>query len=193
MKQIEYFYNVIYYFFYRATIKLALFVRGRYNPLIFILYLFYNIPYIKNEFKKKGIDDPLAWHLGYDKKIEETSIANPKVSVATMIGAGFAEFTFLLFYIGIYNIVKYFLFPSFEDNFAYVLTVTVILAFLTDVLFSQISGKGVKYIKKFNKKKGWWRIKWKIITISSLFLTLWFTIETSSSGRIGKYLISLHN
>ena len=50
-----------------------------------------------------------------------------------------------------------------------------------------------KYIKKFNKKKGWWRIKWKIITISSLFLTFWFAIETSSSGRIGKYLISLHN
>jgi len=74
-----------------------------------------------------------------------------------------------------------------------VISINGILAYSTDIIFTQTNGKSEKYIKKFNKKKGWWRIKWKIITISSLFLTLWFLIETSSSGRIGKYLISLHN
>ncbi|MGB5919913.1 hypothetical protein [Arcobacter sp.] len=39
-------------------------------------------------------------------------------------------------------------------------------------------------IKKFNKRKGWWKTKWKIITILSLFLSLWFSLTTSSGGNI---------
>jgi len=77
-----------------------------------------------------------------------------------------------LFYIGLYHVIKYIFFLTFEDSFGYVVTITAILAFLTDVLFSQIGDKGEKYIKEFNKKKGWWRTKWKIITILSLILSL---------------------
>ena len=179
MKKIEYFYNVIYYFFYRATIRFALFVRGRYNPLIFLLYLFYSIPFIKNKFKKKGIDDPLQWHLGYGKDVEKTSIGNTKVSAGTIIGAGLAQNNFLLFYMGIYYIIKHFLFPNFEDSFGYIVSISVVLAFSTDVVFSQINNKGEKYIKEFNKKKGWWRIKWKIITILSPFIFLAFCLYSA--------------
>lgn len=112
MKQIEYYYNVIYHFFYRATIKFALFVRGRYNPLIFLVYLFYSIPYIKNRFKEKGINDPFEWHMGYNKKVEETSIGNTNVSVGTMVGHGCSTSIIVCIYIGLYHIVKHLIFPN---------------------------------------------------------------------------------
>ena len=192
MNQVEYFYNIIYYFFYRAIIKFALFVRGRYNPLIFILYLFYNIPYIRNRFKEKGIYDPLKWHLGYDKKVEDTSIGNPKGSAGTIIGASGPMLITFFLYMSIYHIILYLFFPTFQDNFGYVVTIVAILSFLTDVILSQVNNKGEKYIKEFNKRKGWWRTKWKIITILSLFLSFWFSLTTSSGGNVGQFLISLH-
>lgn len=99
----------------------------------------------------------------------------------------------MLFYIGIYHIFKYSFFPTFQDSFGYVLTVTFILAFTTDVILCQKDDKGEKYIKEFNKRKGWWRTKWKIITILSLFLSLWFSLTTSSGGNVGQFLISLHS
>ena len=192
MKQIEYFYNVIYYFFYRATIKFALFVRSRYNPLVFFVYLFYNIPYIKNKFKKKGIDVPFEWHMGYDKNVEETSIGNTNVSAGTIIGAGFSISVIFFLYMGIYHIVKHLFFPTFEESNSYDIIIAAILAYLTDIVFTVRNDKSKKYIKEFNKKKGWWRTKWKIVAILSLLLSLWFSLETSSQGTIGKYLLSLN-
>jgi len=76
--------------------------------------------------------------------------------------------------------------------FVYVISISAILAYATDIIFTQTYDKSEKYIKEFNKKKGWWRTKWKIITILPLILSLWFALETSSIGTIGQFLISLH-
>lgn len=188
MKKIEYFYNIIYYFFYRATIKFYK-TLNKINPLLILTRLYYNIPSIKQKFLEKGIEDPYLWH---SKKVLKDRLENPKIGIGTIIGAGLAQFTFVLFYIGIYHIFKYSFLPTFEDSFGYVLTITYILAFTTDVILCQKDDKGEKYIKEFNKRKGWWRTKWKIITILSLFLSLWFSLTTSSGGNVGQFLISLH-
>ncbi|RYA23482.1 hypothetical protein CRU96_07895 [Malaciobacter halophilus] len=186
MKQIEYFYNIIYYFFYRASIKFANFIA---KPIFFIYKYIYKIPKIRQYYNNKGINNPLEWH---KQKFKNELLENTNLGYGTIIGAGLAQFTFVLFYIGIYHIFKYSFFPTFEDSFGYVLTVTFILAFTTDVILCQKDDKGEKYIKEFNKRKGWWRTKWKIITILSLFLSLWFSLTTSSGGNVGQFLISLH-
>ena len=173
MKQIEYFYNVIYYFFYRATIRFALFVT---TPIFYIYGYIYKIPVIKKRFEKKGINDPLEWH---KQKYQKGFLENTKVSAGTIIGAGLAQTNLLLFYMGIYYIIKHFLFSTFEVPDNYDIIAVAILAFSTDVVFSQINNKGEKYIKEFNKKKGWWRIKWKIITILSPFISLAFCLYSA--------------
>lgn len=190
MKQIEYFYNIIYYFFYRGAISFANGSIYLGMPIIKVFYFFVNkIPSIRKYYVTEDNDDPLNVALKRTKKVTE----NPSLGLGTMIGASGPMSVVFFIYIGAYHIIKYLLFPSFEDSFGYVITVAAILAFLTDILFSQMGDKGEKYIKEFNKKKGWWRIKWKIITIASLFLSLWFSLSTSSGGMIGQYLISLHN
>ncbi|RXJ83341.1 hypothetical protein [Arcobacter sp. CECT 8985] len=189
MKEIEYFYNIIYYFFYRGAIKISYgldFILYPYRKLIFLII---DIPIIHKQYTKRGIINPKKMIEERRKKYTE----NPSLSYGTIIGAGLAQFTFVLFYIGIYHIFKYSFFPTFEDSFGYVLTVTYILAFTTDVILCQKGDKGEKYIKEFNKRKGWWRTKWKIITILSLFLSLWVSLTTSSGGNVGQFLISLHS
>ncbi|WP_419782580.1 hypothetical protein [Malaciobacter marinus] len=188
MKQIEYFYNIIYYFFYRGAIKISYgldFILYPYRKLIFLII---DIPVIRKQYTKRGIINPRKTIEERRKKTTES----PILSRGTIIGAGLAQFTFVLFYIGIYHIFKYSFFPTFQDSFGYVLTVTFILAFTTDVILCQKDDKGERYIKEFNKRKGWWRTKWKIITIVSLFLSLWFSLTTSSGGNVGQFLISLH-
>ena len=176
MKQIEYFYNVIYYFFYRAAIKFA---KGSIYigmPILKVFYFFVNrIPSIRKYYVTEENDDPLDAALKRTKKFTE----NPTLGIGTIIGAGLAQNNFLLFYIGMYHIIKHFLFPTFEDKFIYIIVITVILAFLTDVVFAQINDKSIKYIKEFNKKKGWWRTKWKIITILSPFVSLAFCLYSA--------------
>lgn len=190
MKQIEYFYNIIYYFFYRATIKIFNGMDILLMPIIKVFYFFVNkIPAIRKYYVTEDNDDPLDVALKRTKKVTE----NPTLGLGTMIGASGPMLVVFFLYMGLYHIILYLFFPNFQDSFGYVVTITAILAFLTDVLFSQIGDKGEKYIKEFNKKKGWWRTKWKIITILSLILSLWFSLSTSSGGMIGQFLISLHN
>ena len=186
MKKIEYFYNIIYYFFYRASIKFANFIA---KPIFFIYKYIYKIPKIRQYYNNKGINNPLKWH---KQKFKNELLENTNLGYGTIIGHGFATSVLLFFYIGIYHIFKYSFFPTFQDSFGYVLTVTGILAYSTDIIFTQTADKDVRYIKEFNKRKGWWRTKWKIITIVSLFLSLWFSLTTSSSGNVGQFLIGLH-
>ncbi|MFA7030408.1 MAG: hypothetical protein WC179_09045 [Candidatus Cloacimonadaceae bacterium] len=185
MKQIEYFYNAMYYFFYRATIRFANFVT---KPIFFIYSYIYKIPKIKKRFLNKGIDDPLEWH---KQKYKNELLENPSLSYGTMIGHGLATSIIFFIYFGVYHIIRNLLFPTYGDEALYTFIIFGILAYVTDVIFTQIDDKDVKYIKEFNEKKGWWRIKWSIITIFTFLVSLWFVISTSDYGAIGQYLLSL--
>ena len=66
-----------------------------------------------------------------------------------------------------------------------------ILAYLTDNILVVQRNYGKEYIKEFNKKNGWWRVKWSIITALTPFIAIWFSISTSNHGMIGQYLLSL--
>jgi hypothetical protein len=189
LKQIEYFYNIIYYFFYRGAIKISYgldFILYPYRKLIFLII---DIPIIRKQYTKRGITNPRKTIEERRKKTTE----NPILSRGTIIGAGFSISIIFFIYMGIYHIFKYSLFPTFEESHHMDFIILAILAFLTDVILCQKDNKGEKYIKEFNKRKGWWRTKWKIITILSLFLSLWFCLSTSSIGSIGRFLISLHS
>ncbi|AXX86131.1 hypothetical protein [Malaciobacter marinus] len=187
MKQIEYFYNIIYYFFYRVSIKFANFIA---KPIFFIYKYIYKIPKIRQYYNNKGINNPLKWH---KQKFKNELLENSNLGYGTIMSAGFSISIIFFIYMGIYHIFKYSLFPTFEESHHMDFIILAILAFLTDVILCQKDNKGEKYIKEFNKRKGWWRTKWKIITILSLFLSLWFCLSTSSIGSIGRFLINLHS
>ena len=188
MKNIEYVYNVIYYFFYRGSIKMFSGIIYIVTPIVKIFYFFINrIPSIRKYYVTEENDDPLNVAIKRTKKFTE----NPKLGAGTIYGHGFATISLALLYIGVYHIIKQLLFPTFEDSFKYILIITVILAYATDVIFTQIGDKDVRYIKEFNKKTGWWRVKWSIITALTPFIVIWFSISTSEGGMIGNYLLSL--
>jgi len=45
-----------------------------------------------------------------------------------------------------------------------------------ETLYFKIFLKQGRYIKEFNKKKGWWRTKWKVITVLSPFISMVFCL-----------------
>ncbi|WP_324172508.1 hypothetical protein [Sulfurimonas sp.] len=138
-------------------------------PLKKLILLIIDIPFFRHQYTKRGIADPAEMIESRTKKFTE----NPKLSLATIIGGGISMSVVMTLYIGFYNITRNLLFPTFEDFFGYVLTVTGSLAFITDMIFVK-----EKYFKEFNNKKGWWRIKWSIITALSPFVVILFAIAT---------------
>ena len=188
MKHLEYYYNILYYFFYRGYITIAIVAR-KYNPLIVFVYLFYKIPYIKNRFRAKGINDPFKWHMGSGKI---KWLEDPKLSLGTIVGHGLASSILLGIYFGFYHIAANLFFPAFKDDFLYTLIIITILAYGTDIILTQKPDQGVYYIMQFNKITGWWRIKWSIITTLSPFFAIWFALTTTQSGDIGRYILSLN-
>ncbi|WP_324172506.1 hypothetical protein [Sulfurimonas sp.] len=176
MKNIEYFYNVIYYFFYRGSIKMFNGIIYLAMPILKVFYFFINrMPSIRKYYVINEDDDPLEVAIARTRKFTE----NPKLGAGTIIGGGISISVVMFLYIGIYNIIRNLFFPIFEDSFGYILMITATLAFITDVFLSQIYNKDEKYIKEFNKKKGWWRIKWSIITALLPFVVILFAIATA--------------
>lgn len=187
MKQIEYFYNVIYYFFYRVAIKISYGIDFILYPFQKLIFFIIDIPFIRHQYTKRGIINPKEMVEERKKKTTE----NPTLSIGTIIGHGLATSIIFFIYFGVYHIIRNLLFPTYEDKDFYTFIIFGILAYATDVIFTQIDDKDVKYIKEFNEKKGWWRIKWSIITIFTFLVSLWFVISTSDYGAIGQYLLSL--
>jgi len=186
MHYIEHYYNILYYFFYRGFIRFSAIISV---PVFGLYFFIYKIPYIKNRFKTKGIDNPLQWH---KQKFKEEFLENPKLSLGTIIGHGLASSILLGIYFGFYHIVINLFSPGFEDIFLYTLIIISILAYGTDIILTQKPDQGVFYIQQFNKKTGWWRIKWSIITALSPFFAIWFAMTTTQSGDIGRFILS-HN
>jgi hypothetical protein len=172
MKKIEYFYNVVYYFFYRAAIKLSYGLDFILYPYRKLLFLIIDIPFIRHQYTKRGITNPRKT---IEERIKRTT-ENPTLGYGTIMGHGFATSIILFFYMGIYYIIEQIFFPTFEVPNNYEIIVVGILAYGTDIVFTQIDDKSEKYIKEFNKKKGWWRIKWGIITALLPFASLAFCL-----------------
>jgi hypothetical protein len=162
-----------------------------FSPLTNLLfYISEFFPATQKVYEKKGIKNPKEYYKNRMKEID----ANPKLSIATMYGAGFTISSLGFIYVGFYHILKIIFFPTFEDSLGYVLTVNGILAFLTDNLLAVKQGQGVKYINEFNNiKDKKWRLKWAIITALVFPFSIWFMISTSTDGMIGKFLMNLHH
>lgn len=196
MKRIEYYYNLIYYFFYRGFIKVLHFIRWLSSPLIKLLFFISEFfPATQRVYDKRGIKDPKKWYEQRMKNVDE----NPSLSLGTMYGATFSISSLGFIYVGVYKIVKNLFFPDFEDNFAYVISTFFFLAWLTHGVLSRgilernKYEQGKTYIKKFNQiKDKKWRIKWAVITAFTFPLSITFMVLTSKGSYIGGFFYSLH-
>jgi hypothetical protein len=197
MKHLEYYYNVIYYFFYRGAIKMFYGMDVLLYPLRkFLFLLAKTLPSVQRRYEKRGIKNPEEWFHKWNTNITE----NPSLSLATMYGAGLTIGSLMGFYVGFYKIFHNLFFPDFQDVFKYVLIPCAILAWLTHGVLSRgilESGKdeqGEKYIKQFNQiKDKRWRLKWALITALTFPSSIVFMVYTSKSFPIGHLFFELHN
>ena len=67
MKKIEYVYNVINYFYFKAMIRFGIVFSLKLNPLLWIVKYYYKLPKVKDSYLKKGINEPFQNHI--DKTI----------------------------------------------------------------------------------------------------------------------------
>ena len=186
MKTIEYYYNLIYYFFYRGYIGFAHFIDILLRPVkLFFLFIAKRIPSIQKKYKKRGITNPEEYFDKWMKNVDE----NPSLSLGTMYGGGLTMVTLAGFYAGFYKIFNNLFIPEFESSFKYIIIISFILAFITDMFLDQ----GEKYIKQFNKiKDKSWRRKWGFITALTFPLSITFMVMTSKSSYIGGFLYAVH-
>jgi len=188
MKTIEYYYNIIYYFFYKGAVRYFKFDKkpseDKLNQWID------KQEFMQKIYKKQHIDNP-AEH--FDKLGEQYTIG-PDHSLATMYGGGITIASLATILVGFYHILKIIFFPSFEDSLGYIFTFTGIFAYTFHNLFVRQQDQGIKYIKEFNNiKDKKWRLKWAIITALIFPFSIWFMISTSTDGMIGKFLMKLHH
>ena len=187
MKIIEYYYNLIYYFFYRGFIKAS---AGISIPVFMIYSVIYKIPLLKKRYARRGINNPLQWH---KERYKQRILENPSFSLGTMYGGGLTISSLAFILIGFYKIVKNFLFPDFQDSFGYLLIIFGLIAYTIDNLLVIQQDQGEKYIKKFNKiKDKSWRRKWAFITALTFPLSTTFMVMTSKSSYIGGFLYAVH-
>ena len=189
MKYLEYYYNIIFYFFYMGAIKFFYGIDYIFWPILKIFYFIINkLPAIRRYYVTDEYDDPEKAAKVRLKKITE----NPERSLGTTIGGGITLSVLGIIYLGIWHIIRNYFFPTYQDSLVTSLIIIGFIAYTTDNLLVTQHDQGVKYIKQFNKKKGWWRIKWSIITALSPFFAIGFALMTSSYGTVGQYLLELN-
>lgn len=186
MKKLEYIYNVIYYFYFKASVSFAIYVGIKKNPFLLIWKYYYNRPSVKREWLKKGIEDPYQNHIGAKIKL----LSNPDISPTVLIAHGISIFvTFILLWV-IYNTIIAIFFPtlefylqeSIENLFLYQSIIFGAIAYGFDFMLSSINDQSIKYLKEFEKIQGFWRIKWKFIAALAPFVVVFFAIVTMNNA-----------
>ncbi len=170
MKHFEYLYNIHCYFYFQAYLKSLWIIN---TPLFLIIGPIYLIPFIKQYYKKRGVDNPLQWH---KEKVQEKKIHN----LLVMEGAHIAMVVVFLLYLGFFNIGRkiFYADPSLYPSLIIELVIIGLATFGTDFFFTDQDDKGEKYIKQFDTKNATWRIKWIMVTTLSPFLAILFAIFT---------------
>ncbi len=133
---------------------------------------YYNTPSVKERYAKRGIYNPYSWYIKF--MIRRRLIAG--MGVASWMGGGLAAGVLLFFLMGMYYFIEYLFFFGFKANFIYLIIILAVLAYALEFYFSDEDDKAQQYIQLFNKKKGWWRVKWGIITALSPFASIAFAM-----------------
>lgn len=199
MKKIEYVYNVINYFYFKAMIRFGIVFSLKLNPLLWIVKYYYKLPKVKDSYLKKGINEPFQNHIDKTMKLLNDPEEGPSVYTSQGISGGLLFFTLL----GIYHIPRALFFPNFEDYFEqnygdptiYTAVIFCVISMVLNAVFLGGNGrvtKSVTYLKEFDKKTGFWRTKWKIIAFLAPFITIYFAITTAVDGDIGRFLLNLN-
>ena len=188
MKQIIYFYNVLYYFYYRATINFHKSVIVLAYPFIKTFYFFINsIPKIRRYYVINENDDP--------EEIGRSRLNNfSRGFIAPLYASVFQMYLLFCFYFGIYHIFTGLFFHDmfFKRSPIYIWAILGVLAYVTELIIEAKTKRDDGHIiKEFDKKRGLWRFVWSIIATLMIFLAPAFGIWTSSGGSAGQYILSL--
>ena len=113
MKKFEYYYNILYYFYFKFAVGYITTVI-QYNPFFIVWKLHYRRSSVKKEWLEKGISDPYQHHK--DEHIKKITIpTSPSFAIMTAHGIAASVIWFSL--LGIYHVISGLLFPSFADYY----------------------------------------------------------------------------
>lgn len=132
----ERFWNLIHYFVYKAHYKSHL-IFNKINPVFY----FYNLPFAKRHFEKKGINP-----------VNEVNKAFKRVDfgLSSLFAGGFMNTLVLVIFLGLLNIYSGLVQQKLNLNlFDYILTIGISLIINYHLLFKH--DKYIAYFKEFDK------------------------------------------
>ena len=160
LNDIERFWNIVYYFAYRADYKLHMaFIKI--EPVSLLIRLLFLVPFIRKSHQKRGVTLETI-NKGVDEAFKCPDIGLSSFFALTLIMGG--KFSFIL---GIFMC-----FPN--RNFIELLIVCFIAVLLHDYIFLLHKNKYLKYFKEFDKKPRKWKVKWAWISLGVILFSFIF-------------------
>ena len=150
----ERFWNTVYYFAYRADIKLTWYFY-KYTGAFLLL----NLSFMRKRYEKGGIKDPVA-HLMEAHKRPDIGLS--RMFASALIGGIWPGLIFIIL------LFHYVTFIDKPQKFEPVLIVFIsysIIAFLFNYILLWHKDKYLKYFKEFSKKPRKWKVKWAWISL----------------------------
>jgi hypothetical protein len=157
----EYFWNIIHYFIYRAQYKFHLFFN-RINPAI----LLYKLGYMKKKMEQLKVN-PI-------EKLNDV-FRNPDYGFAITWAWAYVQVLIICFFLGIINFISGILNMEFNLKLIHFIILGIITIFVNHILLFR-KNKYLEYFKKFDKMRMRERKKWRLISVITILTILTFGI-----------------
>ena len=161
----EQFWNIVYYFAYRADYKLHM-VFSKIEPIGLLFRLLLLVPYIRKYYEKRGVTLETI-NKGVDEAFKRPDIGFSSFFALALIMGG--KISFIL---GIFLC-----FPN--RNLIELLIVCFIAALLHDYIFLLHKNKWLKYFEEFDKKPREWKVKWAWISFGVILFPFVFFLVSA--------------
>lgn len=160
----ELLFNILHYFIFKAFIK-ATFCFYKYTGI----FKLYNLPIIKNRFKKFHIQNPQEFLMNWWK--------DPYYGGSSWYSYIILNLLFMppgLLLIYIYELI--FGVPETGTPYIFLLLFQAAIITLISYIFLLRNNKYVAYIRLFNKQSGRWKTYWSVISVFILLLPSIITV-----------------
>lgn len=157
----EKFWNIVYYYAYRADYKFHL-LFNKINPVFY----FYKLPFAKRHFEKMGINPVTEVNKAFRR---------PDIGLSSIFSGGLMYILVFLFCFGIVNL--YSAITQIELNLKlYHFIALIIISFIVNHFLLFKHDKYLNYFKEFEKMEKTDKMRWACISLGVILIILLFSI-----------------
>jgi len=158
----ERFWNIVYYFAYRAVYKLYR-IYDKIEPAGMLIRLLFLVPSIKKIYLKRDFTLERL-----NKDFDEKILKNPEIGLSSFFALILVMGGQAAFILGIFMC-----FPNRILPIEF-LIICLFAAFLLDYILIMHKGKYLNYFKEFDQKPREWKIKWAWISVGVILFQFFF-------------------